>query len=284
MTQFKRWFLVGMFVVIAGYAHSGFAVTNQENLDAIAKLLKVYQASDTNGPIILQRIGRANDGGYVIPELAIQKADVVLGYGILNDISFEEQASAIYQKPAYGFDCTSPSPHIENKEVSFVSSCIVSNDCIASGAENCSSFNREKISSFDQQLDTFNLRGKKIFIKMDIEGNEYDTIPDILRHATNVTGIVMEIHFMDDAQITKALNLMQALNKDFLLIHVHGNSYCQHRFTTKHALGSITRVSELTYINRNLVSNYAFSLNQSHPTQLDMSNCGGKDVEFTIRD
>ena len=60
---------------------------------------------------------------------------------------------------------------------------------------------------------------------MDIEGNEYGVIPDILQYSSFITGIVIEIHFCAKSQISQALALMKKLARNFVLIHVHGNNY-----------------------------------------------------------
>ena len=241
---------------------------------AIAALLTVYQPYDVNGSVQLRRIGRANDGGYLIPELAMQKTDVVIGYGIANDISFEDSATAIYGKPSYGFDCTCPAIQPRQKECHFIPSCIASKE---------SSNPIPGYASFDQHLGMVGAAGKKLFIKMDIEGSEYDTMPDILRHASAITGIVLEIHFMESGQIAQALRLLQMLDQDFLLVHVHGNNNCKDNFISANSRGNIPRVLELTYINRNLVQYFEISPDQSHPTRLDMPNSPGiPDAEFAI--
>jgi hypothetical protein len=242
---------------------------------AIVALLKVYKTDDANGPIQLRRIGKAHDGGYVIPELAMQEADVVIGYGIANDISFEDLAAAIYGKPSYGFDCTCPSIQPMQKECHFISSCIV----------NEKSIKPPSYGSFDQHVNLVGATGKNVFLKMDIEGNEYDTMPDILQRASNITGIVLEIHFMEPQQIAQALHLLEMLDKDFLLVHVHGNNHCRDGFVTTNSRGYIPRVLELSYINKLLVQSYEISSDQTHPTHLDMSNAPNlPDVAFTILD
>lgn len=242
---------------------------------AIAEHLKVYKAYDANGPIQLRRIGKANDGGYVVPELALSSADIVLGYGIANDISFEDSSAATYEKPSFGFDCTCPRIQPVQKKCHFISSCIVGEE--GSGQQFSSS------ATFDQHVDMVGANGKNIFVKMDIEGNEYETMPDILRRASNITGIVMEIHFTEPQQITKALHLLEMLDKDFLLVHLHSNNHCRDVFVASNAIGYIPRVLELSYINRRLIQNYEISSDQTHPTYLDMPNTPNlPDVEFTI--
>jgi hypothetical protein len=236
----------------------------------IVSLLKVYQASKEKQPIELRRIGKMNDGGYVVPEIAIQKADAVLGYGISDDISFEEDASTLYNKPSWGFDGTCPPITTQNPLCHFIPLCIGNQK-------------REDYATFDEQLEMLDLKDKQLFIKMDIEGAEYDVLPDILNHSNNITGIVLEIHFWDQSAIHQALTLLKMLKEEFLLIHVHGNNMCQDCFVTQNSTGKLTRVLELTYINKNYIDDYSLALDQTHPTPLDMPNSPNlPDVRFAI--
>src|ERR1043165_9957504 len=78
----------------------GSVISENQETKAIAELLKVYRAYDDNGPLQLRRIGKDYDGGYVVPDLAIQESDIVFGYGIFNDISLEDTITRIYGKPS----------------------------------------------------------------------------------------------------------------------------------------------------------------------------------------
>jgi hypothetical protein len=264
-------------VAVAENSKPVSAANIEEAFDEIALLLKVHQAFDENGPISLRRIGRDHDGGYVVPELAMQHANAVMGYGISDDISFEESAATIYHKPSFGFDGTCPPVRIQNKLCQFIPQNIIGDQLLKNYIGSIHS------ASFDQQIMNLGLTDQKLFVKMDIEGNEYTTMPDILRHASCITGIVLEIHFWEDSHVVSALQLMKAIDQNFVLIHVHGNNASLRYFVTKHALGNIPRVLELSYINRKLVHSYALSSDQSHPTCLDMPNAPGiPDYAFTI--
>lgn len=241
----------------------------------IATLLKVKTVYEENSPLQFRRIGRDFDGGYVIPDIAIHKADAIFGYGISDDISFEEAVSSLFGKPSWGFDGTCPPIKTNHPLCHFAAQCIVSGQTYLR--------NPEGNATFAQQIEELGLKNKKLFIKMDIEGNEYDTLPDILHHVQNITGIVLEIHFMKDSQIPQAIDLLKALNNLFHLVHVHGNNCCLDHFISSNAKGRIPRVLELTYINKNLGFRYELSQDQSHPTSLDMPNSSNiPDLAFTI--
>ena len=129
---------------------------------------------------------------------------------------------------------------------------------------------------------------KKVFLKIDIEGAGYDAFEDILKHSKNITGIVLEIHFCDYYNsLYKAINLLSNLNKDFVLVHVHGNNYAP-RFMVNNLKGMLTCAIELSYINKSLVTEYHIASNQSRPLPLNAPCCKGDycsfkdDIKFEI--
>ena len=193
-----------------------------QELTEIVSLLRVYRVYDENGLIPLRRLGKDYDGGYIVPEKALQVADVVMGYGIgeTHDSSFEEMSSEVYQKRSYGFDGSVAMDKISHPLFHFTPIYIIGNDHMkTSGGV------PTKHSSFDEHLEIFHLQDKKIFVKMDIEGNEYATLPDILRYTPQITGITFEMHFAGMGEETKALQLLKQFQKDYLLVHLHGHNF-----------------------------------------------------------
>ena len=235
--------------------------------DELASLLKIYTVYDENGPIEFGRHGSLHDGGYVIPLKALKEADVLMGYGIDNDNSFEDLFSLNYKKPSYGFDCGITTIKGKSDLFHFVDECIA-NDNFLYNHQN----SNKKITTFNTQIENQKLQNKKVFIKMDIEGAEYDAFSDIIQHSANITGIALEMHFQDLPAMKKAVSLLKDLDQDFLLVHVHGNNYCRQSFNSCNAKGAIPNVIELSFINKSLVKNYHLSKNQKHPTALDNPN------------
>jgi hypothetical protein len=118
---------------------------------------------------------------------------------------------------------------------------------------------------------------------MDIEGAEYDVFEDIFKNSGNITGIAIEIHFTESGQASKAVKLLSELSKDFILVNVHGNNSTDFVFNSNNAIGKITKLLELTYINKALVTNYHLANKQKHPSTLDMPDWWHtKEVEFEI--
>lgn len=63
-----------------------------------------------------------------------------------------------------------------------------------------------------------------VFLKIDIEGSEYETIDAILQHAPRISAMVIEFHEIDQAK-QRFLTAIERLNEKFAIIHVHGNNY-----------------------------------------------------------
>lgn len=247
--------------------------------EKIVSGLLIYKAYNREGKQMnLLRLGNKYDGGYIVADDACKESDVLLGYGIDHDISFEESFSERYKKPSYGFDCGEIGISPKSDLFHFIPQCIGTDQFLKT--KSTSSGN---ISSFSSQIKTLNLSRKKIFLKMDIEGAEYEVFDDILKHNENITSIVLEIHFGIRGQETKALDLITRLNKDFVLVHLHANNCCLEAFVAPNADGFVSKVLELTYVNKRLISKYELHENQSHPTSLDFPNTSGiGDYKFTL--
>ena len=248
--------------------------------EILVRMLKVYKAYDENGALNLARVGRPNDGGYVVAQKSLDMADVCLGYGIADDISFEEQFSNTYNKPSFGFDCGVKGINISNKLCTFIPQCIASDAFIYKNQDSST-----QLVTFSKQLSDLQLDEKKIFLKMDIEGAEYDAFEDIYKHADSITGIVLELHFKGIERTLRAIRLLAELQKDFVLINVHGNNYEKEFFTTKFSKGKVPKTLELTFVNKRLLTSYRMAEKQVFPSLLDMPNSPKRpDLAFEIID
>jgi hypothetical protein len=240
---------------------------NFEGLDYYTLLKKinyellVLEAKIGNQSLNFIRLGKKNDGGYVVPTKALEAADVLMGYGIFDDISFERDFSKNYNKTSYGFDCGVRNITTGDPKCHFLSECIGSSDYLYKNQKSSG-----VISSFTEQRQRLNLTNKKILIKMDIEGAEYNVMEDILKYSKDITGIVLEVHDVDKKS-KELLKILYSLDENFILVHVHGNN-CSGKVRRI----NLPKVLELTYINKYLVDTYQISSNQKHPLPIDQVN------------
>ena len=245
----------------------------------IGALLHVFKAYDEQGEIKLIRVGRNNDGGYVVPEKSLLLADALMGYGIARDNSFEIAFAKNYAKPSYGFDCGGNRAKEKYYLYKFVNECIGSDSSLYSNRRSS-----KRITSLTEQVTKFNLQGKKLFIKMDIEGSEYQALANILENnAKNITAIVFEFHDYP-YRAEETIKVLSSFNKDFVLLHIHPNNHLPLVFSAKNIKGSLPKNLELTYLNKSLTTRFEKIKEKTYPiADLDMpSNFRGPDPIFTI--
>jgi len=195
-----------------------------------------------------QRIGRNNDGGYVICNIPDIKYDVLISGGIENDTSFEDDFLNKYSDiECYAYDGTilqspsiNPKFHWIKKNIGF--------------HENSNETNLHNlINSY-----------KSIFIKMDIEGHELKWIESLsLDQLQNISQIVIEFHL----PFTPRHKLMfQKLNQVFVLLHLHVNN-CNYRI-----INNMPCYFECTYINKKYLTKSLEFNTDPIPSLIDQPN------------
>jgi len=207
----------------------------------------------------LARFGKENDGGYIVPRFILENSDVVMSYGVANDISFETDLINKFNINVYAFDCGISSAPMKNDKLYFFSECIGTDKTINDDQQSSGI-----VTTYNQQIRRLKLNKSRVFIKMDIEGGEYYSFYDIDKNLLkNIQGIVIELHRLHNNP--DAIKLLKHLNKTFVLIHLHGNNYSN---TDKNGFPNVI---ELTYINIKFAKSKKI-LKISYPTDLDMPN------------
>ena len=194
---------------------------------------------------------------YVLSDIALEKADALIGYGVFFDALAEEQFVYEYDKPAYAFDCGIPFFKTRHKKCIFESSCIGTDDFILKEENQNSSGN---IHSFGQKLKELGFENKKVFIKMDIAGAETEVLPDILKYSDNITGMSITFRLTDTKKIIKSFDILDSINEDFILI-ARANHFSENHKEkkSKYLNGEIPAVIVLSYINKNLIDEYSLN-------------------------
>jgi hypothetical protein len=107
-------------------------------------------------------------------------------------------------------------------------------------------------------------RGKRIFLKIDIEGSEYDVIPDVLRYSRDLTGMIIEFH--DTGRLrTKFKQRVEAILEKFEIVHIHGNNWAGV------AADGLPDVLELTFVNKEYCPVFA-PRREALPLEIDQPN------------
>ena len=86
-----------------------------------------------------------------------------------------------------------------------------------------------------------------VFVKMDIEGSEYDTLPQFVPYLDNVNGMVIEFHNIDKYE-KQFLKILDDFENKFYIAHVHGCNFAGLIENT-----NIPKTLEITFLNKKLV-------------------------------
>nr|BDD43761.1 hypothetical protein 3 [Paracoccaceae bacterium] len=224
----------------------------------------------------LVRIGRDNDGGYLVSKSDIEKSDVLIGLGINDDWSFERDFKKITNVELFAYDASISQKHFIKQ---FIKSLVrIDNPKVAlnriktilSYRHFFSKSNNHHIQKFvgletedkihctlKQILD--DLMYNNIFLKIDIESSEYRLLETLISYQKRLSGLVIEFHDCD-----LHLEAITSFIKRFKLnlVHVHANEGAPIRATD-----GLPLVLELTF------SKYCKSFQEpSLPHKLDMPN------------
>jgi len=231
----------------------------------------------------LVRIGSKYDGGYVVNKTVLKKTEILISYGISDNFDFEKNFQKLsncyvdsydysidkqFWLKRFRLDCIklfclkifTPSKFINIFK--FLEFYLFYN-------KKKNNFYLKKISNKKNYLPfrktIKNNKFKKIFLKIDIEGSEYEFIHELKNYSKFLTGFVIEFHSVHK-NLSKIKKFIYNL-KNFTLIHIHGNTY------SKINKNFIPDVLELTFSNKNLFSQFKKKNKKKYPLPgLDFPN------------
>jgi len=223
-----------------------------------------------------KRIGPPEDGGYVMLDYVLENCSALFTYGVGGDSRYEIEFAEIYKKPTYLFDHVLFAPvagfeeHQKTQQKIMTKywherGCTFFSNGLGFG-ENCHDFYRDYIGTGI---------GGYVYLKIDIEGGEYDYFiqTDIDNFANSVMAISLEVHWIYDPGLhVKLLEILNKIEKHFILCHLHGNSWGDvWEFEGVKLPGTI----ELSFVNKKFVDKYVPD-EQDYPIEgLDISNRPG---------
>lgn len=215
--------------------------------------LTVYEC-----PFPKQRIGKENDGGYVVAMVPDISYKLLVAGGVCDDVSFEEHFISLYPESiGYAYDGTvGEPPALQTPRLQFVHQNI--------GARNVGQSTTNLHSLLESHED--------VFVKMDIEGHEIawflslDTV-----HMNKMLQMVVEFHFPFSLLETIVFD---KINRTHYLVHLHANNNCGTRVVDG---VMVPNVFECTFLHKKFFGGSPFKNRQPIPSALDMPNVAEKD-------
>lgn len=186
----------------------------------------------------LIRIGSKHDGGYLIEKSSLKTAEFLLSFGISTNWQFEYEFINKANVDFLAFDGSvnkdfwekekkqainklkklSVNKYLRYLYLKFSFNKFFSNNklvakFIGSGSNNFLSFK-----------DAILLSGvkKNIFLKIDIEGSEYDILNEILEEQDKIIGLAIEFHYCNKNK-NNIINFIKNFKNE--LVHIHVNNY-----------------------------------------------------------
>ncbi|HEX5408885.1 MAG TPA: hypothetical protein VFW89_03850 [Gemmatimonadaceae bacterium] len=225
----------------------------------------------------LVRIGDRNDGGYVIPRVCLALTTTLVSLGLGHNWSFDDEFAAASHAYVIGVDGSVTTwsflrrslqkfrhgvgylftlhPRMARARLVRAMHLVRWARRFHAGADAHGRILRRLVSNGAGEdyitvagvLGDRDRRDGSLFLKMDIEGSEYDVLADIVERAASFNGLAIEFHDLD----TKGAAFsdgVRALLKAFVIVHTHGNNNAGLVAGT-----TLPRTLELTFLNRMLL-------------------------------
>ena len=231
-------------------------------LDKSFNFLKPYDAND------LIRLGRKEDGGYLVPESIIKKSSHLISFGMASDWSFEEDFLKLDKNNKVEiYDHTVNFSFFLKRLYKSLKRLFYLKSSFKDIIQKTKEFNKylqidkSKFLHIKKKVDIennyrtilvedifSNLRTKDVALKIDIENYEYKILKNILKFTSLIELIVIEFHELDRKR-SEFLSIISKLQKEYYIVHIHGNnitSYCK---------DGLPKTVEITFIkkkNKNL--------------------------------
>jgi hypothetical protein len=186
----------------------------------------------------LVRIGRDNDGGYLVDKRSIISSEFLLGLGIYDDWSFEKDFTKLVDVPVVAFDASVGQSFFLKKLRVALSRCSRKslywfriwidylrffkgrNKHIKKIIGKDEKDHHISIITIAKNIVPSNI--ENIFFKIDIEGSEYQVLDELVNISDRITGLVIEFHEVD-IHIDKIKNFVSKFPLN--LCHIHCNNY-----------------------------------------------------------
>lgn len=207
------------------------------------------------------RLGRNNDGGYVVPRELISSTTHIVSCGVGADSSFEDaylrcNGSCTAMLLDSRGSCSIPKSFADRVRFKTV---------VLNRGNNVKQF----------------LGKSGVLLKMDIESGEYEALYDNSGSFVGLSGVsvfVVELH--DILWNDRAVRLLDDIEREMTLFHVHGNAYGG---VVQTELGPVPNVVELTFVANHLATDSVPSKSRYPVAGLDQCNkpgCADLDLGF----
>ena len=163
----------------------------------------------------LERFGEANDGGYLLCGNLLSNVRSGYSYGISGYDGWGCAVSTKLIVPVHQYDCFNLTrPVCAGGDTTFHGECIGPTTTVEEG---------RPFDTLANQIEKNGDRGKRLVVKMDVEGAEWDSFIEAPQAVLQrIDQLVVEFHGSDRPRF---LTAMRKLKQLFYVAHLHWNNY-----------------------------------------------------------
>jgi hypothetical protein len=183
------------------------------------------------GNCVLERFGEPHDGGYLMCGNLLGDIESAYSYGIAGYDKWGCDLSTRFRVPVHRYDCFDTT-----RPACPAGTPLFHEECVAASPQRQG---RRRFDTVTNQIARNGDRAKRIALKMDVEGAEWDSLlyapDDTLQQ---IDQLVVEFHWLYEKdfqwldQHDKYLHVVQRLKQFFEIAHVHfNNASCMHDLT-----------------------------------------------------
>jgi hypothetical protein len=184
------------------------------NRQALFEMLQPVKLSNCE----FERVGDANDGGYLMCKNLMARAGSLYSYGIAGTDNWGCTLSARLGKPVHQYDCyNTQRPECAGASPVFHEECV----------------GEQKVTKDGRPFDTVTAHlerngdtGKRLLMKMDVEGSEWPSFLDMPESTLRqIDQLAVEFHGVEEDVF---VDVITKLRRVFHVVNVHYNNYTCH--------------------------------------------------------
>jgi hypothetical protein len=162
-----------------------------------------------------ERVGSANDGGYLMCANLPSRIDAAYSYGVGKNDDWGCQVSRQYGVPVHQYDCFNPA-----RPTCAGGTFVFHDECVGDRAERVEA---RAFDTLESQIRRNGDAGKTLLMKIDIEAAEWDALLATPDHVlAGIPQLAMELHGYNDRKI---LDVLRKLKRHFHLVNLHYNNW-----------------------------------------------------------
>ena len=247
---------------------SAYLTFQKPSRDYYEEIHELLHISKINGAELV-RIGKDNDGGYIMPDDFESDDKIAYSFGISTDVSWDkDMASRGYD--VFMYDHTIDSLPEENPHFHW------SKLGISDGTSN-----DNRLKTLDELIKANHHEDKhNMLLKMDVEGAEWGFFEQVSSETlSQFSQMTFEFHDMiNHTNPELVLDVFRKINRTHQLIHIHANNNGKYYISFGHKI--FCRYPELTYVLRDkytFCENYDVNL----PLSIDeVNNTSAPEIEL----